>query len=47
MIVFYRQDGWTPLHMAIKLGNDDLVNLLLLRGADINAVVEVSHVTYS
>ncbi|KAI1167968.1 ankyrin repeat-containing domain protein [Nemania serpens] len=29
---------WTPLHMAAAGGNDDLVNLLLDNGADINAL---------
>ena len=39
---YFCQDGFTPFHMAVMLGDEDLAKLLLLRGADINAVATVS-----
>lgn len=30
----YDQDGWSPLHVACKTGNEDVFNLLIERGAD-------------
>jgi ankyrin repeat protein len=30
-------DGWTPLHLASFFGHPDVVEILLVRGADINA----------
>ena len=31
------KDGWTPLHMAAEGGHNKVVELLILKGADINA----------
>ena len=31
------ENGWTPLHEAVRDGNLDVIELLLERGADINA----------
>lgn len=33
----YTQDGWTPLHMAARLGHCAVVEVLLAHGADVNA----------
>src|SRR5262245_6551971 len=33
----YSHDGWTPLHLASFFGHRDLAELLLERGADVNA----------
>jgi len=33
----YSHDGWTPLHLAAFFGHRDLAELLLERGADVNA----------
>ena len=38
---YFCKDGFTPFHMAAMLGNKDLLDLLLLRGADVNAVATV------
>ncbi|KAK5631504.1 hypothetical protein RRF57_007218 [Xylaria bambusicola] len=37
-LTFPDQCYWTPLHIAVAWGNDELVNLLLDNGADINAL---------
>ena len=31
------KDGWTPLHMAAEGGHREIVDLLIAKGADINA----------
>jgi ankyrin repeat protein len=31
------KDGWTPLHMAAEEGHREIVDLLIAKGADINA----------
>ena len=41
---FIYQATTTPLHLAIQCGNDDIVNLLLEEGADVNAEDGVSSV---
>jgi uncharacterized protein len=33
----YSHDGWTPLHLASFFGHREVANLLLARGADVNA----------
>jgi uncharacterized protein len=33
----YSHDGWTPLHLASFFGHGEVANLLLARGADVNA----------
>lgn len=33
------KNGWTPLHEAVRDGNLDIIQLLLERGADVNARV--------
>lgn len=33
--------GWTPLHLATYFGHKDVMEILLSRGADINAINEV------
>jgi len=33
----YSHDGWTPLHLASFFGHKEVANLLLARGADVNA----------
>jgi uncharacterized protein len=33
----YSHDGWTPLHLAAFFGHRELAQLLLERGADVNA----------
>lgn len=33
--------GWTPLHLATYFGHKDVMELLLSRGADINALNEM------
>ncbi len=33
----YSHDGWTALHLASFFGHGDVANLLLARGADVNA----------
>ena len=35
------QGGWTPLHVAAKEGSKDMVKLLLLAKADIEAATTV------
>lgn len=38
LIVFFgRQDGTAPLWMAAQMGHDEVVKVLLLRGADRDA----------
>ena len=36
------QSGWTPLHCATSSGHVDIAKMLMDKGADINAVDEVS-----
>ena len=36
------QDGSTTLHEAIKVGNTELVAILIRSGADVNALDKVS-----
>jgi ankyrin repeat protein len=31
-----RQIGWTPLHWAVQTGREEMVTLLLSRGANLN-----------
>ena len=33
----HSHDGWTPLHLASFFGHIEVANLLLARGADVNA----------
>ncbi len=33
----YSHDGWTPLHLASFFGHQEVADLLLARGADVNA----------
>ncbi len=33
----YSHDGWTPLHLASFFGHEEVADLLLARGADVNA----------
>jgi ankyrin repeat protein len=33
----YSHDGWTPLHLASFFGHSEVANVLLARGADVNA----------
>ena len=37
------QNGYTPLHIAASSGNDDAVKMLLEKGANIDAVDNVSY----
>ena len=37
------ENGWTPLHEAVRDGNIDVIELLLERGADINARTGPNH----
>jgi hypothetical protein len=39
------QDGWTPLHRAAWNGHEDVVVLLLDRGANVDAANRVSDFT--
>lgn len=41
---FFWQDGLTPLHCAARSGHDQVVELLLERGAPLLARTKVSHV---
>jgi ankyrin repeat protein len=34
------QDGWTPLHLAVAEGRPDIVRVLVVAGADLNARTE-------
>jgi hypothetical protein len=36
-----KQEGWTPLHVAVQSGRTDIIKLLLRRGADINILNQV------
>ena len=38
---FYHQDGYTVLHMAIFDGHQDVVELLLEKGCDVNHKAKV------
>ncbi len=40
-IVEGKQEGWTPLHVAVQSGRTDIIKLLLRRGADINILNQV------
>lgn len=40
-IVNFQHTGWTPLHLATYFGHKDVMELLLSRGADINAINEM------
>lgn len=42
MFVPLLQDGFTPLHVAAQSGRPDICKLLLEKGADLNAVDEVT-----
>lgn len=37
--------GWTPLHHAVCGGHEEVVEFLLLRGADVNAKTEARYRT--
>ena len=38
----FPQDGDTPLHWAARRGKEDVVKVLVEKGADVNAVNSVS-----
>ena len=40
--VCYIQNQWTPLHVATKHGHDLILESLIKRGSDVNAVTMVS-----
>jgi hypothetical protein len=40
------QDGWTPLYNAAMNGRDKVVEVLVQAGADLNAAMEVRHVSH-
>src|SRR3989442_14763611 len=37
LVEAYSHDGWTPLHLASFFGHREVADLLLARGADVNA----------
>lgn len=36
------QNGWTPLHWAAEAGHKNIVEVLVAKGSDVNAVDSVS-----
>jgi hypothetical protein len=40
-LLLYLQDGWTPLRWAIQKGSDNIVEMLVEAGADVNVVDKV------
>ena len=42
MICYFLQDGYTPIHLALRCGHVEMVEKLLSLGADVNVADKVS-----